>query len=53
LELKKRFYRQIVAKYPNITFTEHDMHSMPFEEMKIEVSNRIQAAKILGAVLRL
>jgi len=43
----------IVTKYPNITFTEHDLHSMPFEEMKMEISNRIQAAKILGAVLRI
>jgi hypothetical protein len=26
-----------------------EMHSMPFEQMKMEVSNRIYAAKILGA----
>jgi hypothetical protein len=53
MDLKKRFFNQMVHRYPAIEFTEHEIHSMTYEQMKIEISSRIQSAKILKAVLKI
>ena len=51
--LKKAFFNQIVRNFPAIHFNEHEIHSMTYEQMRIEITNRIQSAKILGAVLKI
>ena len=53
LEAKREYYNYIKKEYPEIGFSEHDIHSYTIEQMKKKISNNLEYARIIGAVLRI